>query len=183
MALTRLAHQLIRQHFVERTRGLAVDATCGNGHDTEFLARLGFETVLAFDIQAIAITNTKNRLHAAELNNVELHQCGHQTMQAHIKQTIDCAMFNFGYLPKGDKSITTLKEHSVTALEVALSNLANSGIICLICYPGHAQGAIETEAISNWLSALEAPWQVQQYLSKSPKPEAPVLYTITSALS
>ena len=67
MALTRLAHQLIKEHFESSgaNRGLAVDATCGNGFDTEFLCRLGFKQVIGFDIQARAIEITRHRLESA----------------------------------------------------------------------------------------------------------------------
>ena len=52
--------------------GLYVDATCGNGHDTEFLCRLAGPTgrVLALDIQPAAVENTNTRLGAAGLGAI-----------------------------------------------------------------------------------------------------------------
>ncbi|WP_222597737.1 methyltransferase domain-containing protein, partial [Streptococcus pneumoniae] len=43
---------------------IVVDATMGNGHDTQFLAELVGENghVYAFDIQESAVANTKERL-------------------------------------------------------------------------------------------------------------------------
>ncbi len=185
MALTRLAHQLVREHFSDKPKGLAIDATCGNGHDTEFLAKLGFQNVIGFDVQATAIENTRSRLHAAGCVNVNLVQRGHEHLKDHVSNELSCAMFNFGYLPNADKSITTMSKTSVMALSSALSLLTPQGLICLICYPGHEEGALETKAIQNWLrelpqdkSASQREWQVKQYLSNNPKPEAPILYTI-----
>ena len=42
MALTDDAHNLVRTHFANKAKRVAVDATCGNGFDTEFLVELGF---------------------------------------------------------------------------------------------------------------------------------------------
>lgn len=178
MALTRLAHQRVRDHFQEADKGIAVDATCGNGHDTEFLARLGFDQVIGFDVQETAIQNTQQRIDTAGLANVQLVQRGHETMQEYIDGTISCAMFNFGYLPKADKSITTQRNTSVQALESASALLREDGIICLLCYPGHQEGAYETLAIQNWLSQLDGAWRSEEYLSNHPSPSSPVLYTL-----
>ena len=59
--VTQQAHELL----TARVRGpLAIDATAGNGHDTEFLARLvgPTGTVWAFDIQREALLRTASRL-------------------------------------------------------------------------------------------------------------------------
>ena len=59
--VTQQAHELL----TALVRGdLAIDATAGNGHDTEFLARLvgPTGTVWAFDIQAAALQRTASRL-------------------------------------------------------------------------------------------------------------------------
>ena len=48
---------------------LAIDATCGRGNDTLFLLGL-FKEVYAFDIQAEAITSTKDL--TKEYNNVNM---------------------------------------------------------------------------------------------------------------
>ena len=47
MGLTRRTHNIVREHFDERDKDVAVDATCGNGFDTEFLAILGFKKVIS----------------------------------------------------------------------------------------------------------------------------------------
>ncbi|MEJ7220935.1 class I SAM-dependent methyltransferase, partial [Staphylococcus gallinarum] len=85
-------------------------ATCGNGNDTLFLAQNvpnGF--VYGFDIQQLAITNTEQKV--ATFSNVKLIKDSHNNVKQYIKAEhigkIDAAIFNLGYLPKGDKSIVT----------------------------------------------------------------------------
>lgn len=179
MSLTRLAHSLISDHFLENHKGLAIDATCGNGHDTEFLGRQGFEQIIGFDIQTQAIENTRERVQSLGLSNVTLHQVSHQALSNYIDSKISCAMFNFGYLPRANKAITTQSESSLNALNAALHNLKDDGLICMICYPGHVEGAIETNDIRHWFTKLDVVWRVKEYTSDSPKPEAPILFTIT----
>ena len=209
MALTRLAHQLVKEHFQCASKNVAVDATCGNGHDTEFLTRMGFKKIIGFDIQAVAISNTRIRLENAGLvkpeadnlelinrkqnhfdsskpqkndfiaNNVRLIHAGHEHLADYIKQEISCAMFNFGYLPKADKIVTTTAATSVRALESALSKLSSDGLLSLICYPGHEQGHIETRAIKQWLMGLDSQTvSIQQHQSQKPTDTTPILYLV-----
>ena len=55
------------RHFITlqiRPGDLCIDATMGNGHDTELLCQLAGPTghVLAFDVQNQALQNTQKRL-------------------------------------------------------------------------------------------------------------------------
>ena len=58
LSAVQLCHEFLTAHL--QPGGLYVDATCGNGHDTEFLCRLAGPTgrVLALDIQPAAVENT-----------------------------------------------------------------------------------------------------------------------------
>jgi len=181
MSLTRRTHELIIDHFSEvaTTNKLAIDATCGNGHDTEFLAS-HFRQVTAFDIQQHAIQKTTQRLQNANLHNVTLVHDGHQHIKQHISTKVDCIMFNLGYLPSADKNITTTESTTLNALEVALNILNESGLISILCYPGHPQGQQETKAIQLWLQHLDMSWQVKEVLASHPGPRAPILYLISA---
>ena len=59
--------------------GFAIDATCGNGHDTEFLCRTVGPAgrVLALDIQPAAIASTRARLEQGRFENFSLHCTDH----------------------------------------------------------------------------------------------------------
>jgi len=183
MALTDQAHQAIRDHFSNLTKSLAIDATCGNGHDTEFLARLDFNKVLAFDVQEQAIIATHRRVSESKHTCVQLIQDGHENIANYVDTTVDCVMFNFGYLPNADKSYTTQADTSLRALTSATNLLSPTGLISLLCYPGHSAGEIETAAIQKWFSELESkskfPWCIETHLSQSPKVTTPVLYILT----
>ena len=180
MSLTQLAHTLISNHANQYQKNLAVDATCGNGHDTEFLAKLGYQQVIGFDIQEQAIAATKLRIETVGLHNVSLVNQGHQHLTANIKKPVDCFIFNFGYLPTADKTITTSKTNSLKALNAASTLIADKGIMSLLCYPGHPNGHEETAAIKTWLQSLNNQWQIDTHISINANDTPPVLYFLTN---
>lgn len=180
MALTTRAHEILRDHFesIVGARSLAVDATCGNGHDTEFLCSLGFKRVLGFDIQPKAVKTAAHRLEAAGFNNFTLLQQSHAELDQFVAEKIDCAMFNFGYLPHGDKTITTHAESSVSALRKCTELLADSGIVSALCYPGHDQGYEETLAILTFLESLPSAYKLRKVRSVQATDRTPLLLVL-----
>ena len=139
---------------------ITIDATVGNGLDTLFLARLvncnGH--VYGFDIQDKAISNTYQLLKTYKLNNVSLHKISHDKVKTIIPEVhygkITSAMFNLGYLPHGDKRITTNKETTIKAIKEVLSILKKNGIITIIIYPGHKEGKLEHDALLEYTEKL-----------------------------
>lgn len=139
------------------TGDCVVDATAGNGHDTAFLARCVGQTghVFAFDVQQTALDSCANLLNKnGILSRVCLIHDSHEHMADHVPAGIRAAMFNFGYLPGGDKTQTTEARTSIAALQTALNLLAVGGIISAVLYPGHPVGALEAAAIENWVATL-----------------------------
>lgn len=141
---------------------IVVDATVGNGHDTLYLAeRVGQSGhVFGFDIQAQAIENTTKRLHEHHMETrVTLVQASHAELDAHIppeyKGRITGAMFNLGYLPGGDKQIVTKPNSTIAAIEQLLDIMAPEGIIVLVIYHGHPEGAIERDALLQYVSTID----------------------------
>ena len=93
-------------------------------------------------------------------------------------------MFNFGYLPKASKAITTLAESSRLALTKTLGLLSEKSLLTAICYPGHEQGKIETTAVEMVLSGLStAEFTVEHYAAKSTRDEAPRMYVVSRKLN
>ncbi len=99
--LTHIAQELWGQ--VIRPGDTVVDATCGNGHDTAFLARaVGRDgTVHAFDIQAAAIESTQHlvasSMVAADFPSLHYHQESHAQMAARVGScTARAVVFNLG---------------------------------------------------------------------------------------
>ena len=133
---------------------IAVDGTVGNGYDTQFLAEVVGENgkVYGFDIQADAIAATTARLEQHQfLDRVVLFQTGHEAVADRIPKEdypkIKAAIFNLGYLPGSDKSITTNAATTIAAVNSLLEIMAPEGIIILVIYHGHPQGAIERDEL------------------------------------
>ena len=142
---------------VLRPGDVAVDATMGNGHDTCMLAELVGENgrVIAFDVQPQAVEKTRERLETAGLlSRVELHCVGHQHMAEYVQYPVRAVAFNLGWLPGGDKSVTTLWKTTFQALEAALSLLAPMGVCTVCAYPGHEAGEQERAALTEYLAKL-----------------------------
>ncbi|MCK5872792.1 MAG: class I SAM-dependent methyltransferase [Methylococcales bacterium] len=184
LSLPQQAHQLL---ITQLSQGdIAIDATCGNGFDSLFLAEQVAPTglVYGFDIQAAAIKATETRLQQHELNhNIQLFQTGHQHMNDFIAKQhqgqIKAVMFNLGYLPRADKSIITQTETTITALKVALSLLAPAGLITILAYAGHQGGDTEALAVENWcLQSAEENHQLKIINSSQHKPTAPRLFVV-----
>ena len=137
---------------------VCADFTMGNGYDTLFLSRTVGENgkVYAFDIQPAAAENTRRRLVEANAPlNYTLINDSHHRLKEYIKEPIKAGMFNLGWLPGGDKSVTTLRETTLAALRDAISILAPDGIILVAVYPGHAEGETEGELIGEYLQTLD----------------------------
>lgn len=139
-----------------------VDATVGNGHDTLFLAQLVGEEghVFGFDIQKGAIHNTTKRLEEEGLINiVTLFHQGHEELSTsippHYHGKIKGAIFNLGYLPGGDKSVVTKPNTTITAIRQLIEMLAPEGMIVLVIYHGHAEGAIERDSLLTFVKELD----------------------------
>lgn len=135
-----------------------VDATMGNGHDTQMLCEtVGPEgRVWAFDVQAKAVEETRNRLRAQGLDGrAELILSGHEHMAEYVKGPVKAVMFNLGWLPGGDHEVTTRWETTRTAVESALDLLAPMGVLVICAYPGHAEGEREKQELAAFLGGLD----------------------------
>ncbi|WP_312095682.1 class I SAM-dependent methyltransferase [Niallia sp.] len=153
------AHQLLAKAV---TKGdIAIDATMGNGHDTVFLANLVGEhgKVYSFDIQQDALHATREKLSNQEWQEaVSLHLCGHEHVKEIVPTTyhgkVSGAIFNLGYLPGGDKSIVTKAETTISAIEQLLQIMSKEGILVLVIYHGHPEGAIERDKLMAYVENI-----------------------------
>lgn len=154
--LLALQKYFILRHLKEGD--VAVDFTMGNGHDTEFLSKTVGERghVFAFDIQEQALASTTDNLRKAGCpDNYTLILDSHHNVKKYVDVPIKAGMFNLGYLPGGNKSITTMRETTMPAIEAAISLLDKDGIILIAVYPGHAEGDAEGKMICEYLSGLK----------------------------
>lgn len=134
-----------------------IDATVGNGGDLVFLAGLVGEQgqVHGFDIQEIALENTKKRLQQSGFTG-ELHLDSHANMdQYFVRESVQGIVFNLGYLPGGDHRLATKAESTVKAIGISLDLLKKGGVISLCIYSGGDSGFEEKEAILAYLKTLD----------------------------
>ncbi len=160
ISLVKEAHKTISK--ILKSGDIAIDATCGNGYDTLFLAQQVGETgkVYGFDIQRRALEITEQKLREQRLLlQVQLIHVGHEKIASYIPvndhQNISAIMFNLGYLPGSDKSVITKTNTTLAALKTACQLLKKSGIITMVAYPGHPGGLQELEALQNQINALD----------------------------
>lgn len=135
-----------------------VDATCGTGQDTASLAMAaGMDgTVYAFDIQKKALLLTEARLRSQGFTNVHYILESFASMCSYIPQnSASAVVFNLGYLPGGDHTITTTSDETINGLNCAIRTIRSGGIVTVVLYDGHEQGVKEKEAVLKWAEALD----------------------------
>lgn len=145
-----------------------IDATVGNGHDTEFLSNLVGKKghVLGFDIQPSGIKKATDRLQANCYDNYELVLSGHENVTSYLSTNtiVGGAIFNLGYLPGADKNIITHGETTITAIKGILPHLKQDGLIVLVVYYGHPGGNDEVNQLHTFVQTLpQQEYHVLQY--------------------
>lgn len=165
------AHRAWRAHL--RPGDCAIDATCGNGRDLVALVdcvqpRCSKDEkglfpqsprVFAYDIQPQALKSAQDHcrqsLHSQQLPCIEWMLCCHSHLglrEEHHPIALIC--YNLGYLPGGDKTLTTRLETTMNSLEKGKNLLSAGGAISIMCYPGHDEGDREWNAVRDWALRL-----------------------------
>ena len=146
--ISEISHFIIDK-FLEN-KGIAIDCTLGNGYDTDFLSD-NFNKVYSFDIQKVACDNysLKNR------DNVKIINDSHHLLLEYIDESVDCIMYNLGFLPGYDKNITTMHETSLESIKIGLDLLNSGGIMTIAIYSGHNEGQKEKTCILPYVSNLD----------------------------
>lgn len=146
-SVSELMHNIIKSNFLKG--GIAVDATLGNGNDTDFLNN-HFDKVYAFDIQKSAVDNygLKGQKNVVLINN------SHELLKEYIKESVEVLVYNLGFLPGGDKQITTKSDSTIKSIKAALDLLNPGGAILIAAYPGHEEGKKEAEEIMTFAAEL-----------------------------
>ncbi|WP_134700450.1 class I SAM-dependent methyltransferase [Ammoniphilus sp. YIM 78166] len=177
--ITEYVHQLIQPRIQQGD--LVIDATMGNGHDTVFLAKIVGDTgqVFAYDIQQQAIENTELRLLEEGLHHrVTLRLCSHDQME-HEENSVSVVVFNLGYLPGSDQSLTTEPHTTLGALDLARKLIKVGGLIVITVYWGHEQGKEEKLKVEEYVEQLPYPeYMVLKYQYINPKNQPPFVLAI-----
>lgn len=157
-----LAHQYWEELIL--MGDIIIDATCGNGQDTLFLAKQNITDdagiLYAMDIQDQAIESSKGLLKESlppELfDRVKFIKGCHSQFPSEIEAgSVSLVVYNLGYLPGGDKGLTTLRDTTLLSIKNAFPLLKKGGAISITCYPGHAEGKVEEDALLQFTSGLD----------------------------
>ena len=103
--------------------------------------------------QAVASTEMLLR-QAGLLDRADLYCAGHQRMDEYVTEPVSAVVFNLGWLPGGDHSVTTFWETTREAVSKALHLLQPGGVLVLCAYPGHPAGDRERQELPAFLAAL-----------------------------
>lgn len=178
--ITEYVHHFLENHV--QPGNICIDATMGNGNDTLKLCKLVGNTgkVYAFDIQETAVTNTKKLLEDQEVIHIaSLILDSHTHMHNYVQEDeVDCIVFNFGYLPSGDHSLSTKAATSIEAITQGLSLLRKGGLMTLCIYSGGDSGFEERDALLTFLKVLDPKKYLvilSSYYNRPNNPPIPVM--------
>lgn len=171
--ISKISHYIIDQ-FLEN-KNIAIDATLGNGHDTDFLSKK-FTKVYSFEIQEEACRNYSERKN----KNVIVINNSHHLLKRYItEESVDCIMYNLGFLPGGNKEITTMSETSLSSIIEGLKLLNHGGLMTICLYRGHDEGKEEGNVIIPYLKELpKSKFGVMYHEFLNRSDDAPILIVI-----
>lgn len=145
--IVRLSHELLDK--LVRPNDTIIDATLGNGYDSLYLSQK-CKFVYAFDVQEMAIENAKKTLE--NTSNVKPILDSHENYQKYVN-LYHGVIFNLGYLPTSDKSITTTSKTTIKTLDLMVKG-SLARFILLVVYPGHPEGEIESNDLLNYIKKI-----------------------------
>ncbi len=162
---------------------IAIDATCGNGFDTLFLAEQVGRTgvVYGVDIQERSIETVRKKLQERGAPQCRLLVGSHERLSTMVEPDhaglVSVVMFNLGYLPLGDKSIVTKPDTTLTGLKQAFELIRTGGFISVLAYPGHVGGLEEVRCVANWIEQNALVLQVGKFQDPH-NAQSPILWTL-----
>ena len=180
-----LAHHI--WNLLLKEEDCVIDATCGNGKDSLVLASLLSQKkgskLICIDIQEQALLNTKGLLQEKApqfFPKIEFLLGSHETLPAASPKLI---VYNLGYLPKGDKTVTTQVESTVLSVQNALKILLPGGALSIMCYPGHPEGLKEQIVLKKLLNNLHPTSFSVTYCEWSNRTASPCLFIAQKSLN
>lgn len=174
-----LVHDKLRS-FVQNGQ-TCIDATAGKGRDTLFLCKLVGRKghVLAMDIQPDAVEQSCELLEREGWSDVAEVVCDSHANMAQYAQpeSVDCIVFNLGWLPGGDHTIFTRADSTIAAIEAGLTLLKPGGLMCVSMYYGGASGYEERDALMEYWKTIDSQTYtvlVTQFANRAGDPPIPV---------
>lgn len=170
---------------------VCIDATCGRGSDTIYLARRAGERALvhALDIQEDAVLETRARVGeqapvesgCARVNAVVKNHADFDGLEQVDDASVSVVAYNLGWYPAygADRSIITQQHTTIQSLENAARVVKTGGVITITSYIGHEGGPEEYQAVYAWTEELNSrEWSVA-HLDYPNRPNSPSLFIVT----
>ena len=180
--IVEFSHLLIKEFYERNNKKdlTFIDATCGMGNDSLYMASLlnNKGKIVCYDIQEIAISKTKELLSSNNYNNVTYHLLSHEDF---IEKKADLIIYNLGYLPTCDKSITTNSTSTLKSIKCGLDITSDNDdyLIIIVVYPGHFEGKIESDLVDEFVFNLPGnKYLVSKYMNYN-RPTSPYILTIS----
>mmetsp|Transcript_32277 Transcript_32277/g.53952 ORF Transcript_32277/g.53952 Transcript_32277/m.53952 type:complete len:257 (+) Transcript_32277:41-811(+) len=174
-----------------------IDATCGNGNDSLYLAKLALTPIsgriYCIDIQSQAVENTRERfLEDSSLeplvdNRITLITGSHEVFPLEIQpSTVALICYNLGYLPGKQRKArdagfeegeVTSAKTTIASLKRALPLLKEGGMLSVVAYRGHEGAEEELQEVQTFLSQLPMQdWRVYANSAPLNRPLSPTLF-------
>lgn len=135
---------------------ICIDATLGNGNDSlKILSNMKNGLLIGFDIQDIALENSKRLLEKKGFNNFKLIKDSHENLEKYVKEEVELVIFNLGYLPAADKNIVTKPKSTINAIKSSLNLLSDTGVVIVVSYLGHSGSMEERSCLEKYLKTLD----------------------------
>jgi len=138
------------EHILRPGVDSAIDATCGNGHDSKKLAEILFSgggkfgtssELICIDMQANACDATREAVMQVLDDpitfeeNIQILQTSHESLPE-IDSPVALVCWNLGYLPNSnDKFTRTKMESTVASITDAALSLRVGGLLSIMTYP------------------------------------------------
>lgn len=155
--MVELTHTLIKDYLNKNIN--AVDMTLGNGNDTLYLAK-HVNHVYAFEIQKQGIENSIKLLNKNNISNYTIFNESHENVDK-INNKYEVAIFNLGYLPGSDKTITTTYSTTINALSKLIEN-ESTKIIAIVVYRGH-DNSKESDYLLDYINTLDTKFKISKH--------------------
>lgn len=132
-----LVQRCLMKQFIE-PGDTVIDATLGNGYDSEYLLELIGKTgrLYAFDIQESAVISAKKRLLKFYGYNITYYNTSHENIDL-IAPGVKAVVYNLGYLPGYKHSVTTKAKSTLNSVNKAMDLLVCGGCIYITAYLKH----------------------------------------------
>ena len=146
---TALAHKTW-SHILRPNVDTVIDATCGNGNDSEAIASMLFTAgsvhnaepqLVCIDIQKEACDSTRDRLsRLLDATTMERHvsvlQTSHDPLpRPRDESSVGLVCYNLGYLPQSNQDMLTQMDTTVSSIADAALLLRVGGMLSVMTYP------------------------------------------------